>query len=57
MTTETPKLECPKCHNKEHFQSDGKRHFCGVCAKFFTTRAETKDQYRDRVLRTPISTR
>lgn len=56
MTT-TPELKCPKCRNQEHFKSEGNRHFCSVCSKFFTTRAETKDEYNNRMMRTPISTR
>ena len=55
--SKTPELKCPKCRNQEHFQSEGNRHFCSVCSKFFTTRAETKDEYNNRMMRTPVSTR
>lgn len=57
MSTKTPALQCPKCKNQKHFQSKGNRHFCSVCAKFFVTRAETKDEYINRVMQTPVSTR
>lgn len=55
--SKTPELKCPKCRNQEHFQSEGNRHFCGVCKKFFVSRTLTPVEYRNHKLTTPISTR
>ena len=57
MTTTPEKLQCPQCRNAEHFQSEGNRHFCSVCSKFFTTRDVPKHEYRTRPIAAQISTR
>ena len=55
--TKAPEIKCPKCANKQHFQSKGNRHFCRTCAKFFITREETKGDFINRTMRSPVSTR
>lgn len=57
MATTPEKIQCPQCRNQQHFSSEGNRHFCNVCSKFFETRAETKAEYRNRMMQTPVSTR
>lgn len=53
-----PELKCPQCKNTTTFQSEGHKHRCCDCGKFFSQRVEITDTtHRNRVFNGPVGTR